>query len=212
MLKIRTLLLVLLAGLGGWQTASGVWIHAKAELAQILLIRAWEKNLAGELQARPWPWADTWPVARLRIPSHDIDTIVLQGDSGRSLAFAPGMAAGSTLPGQAGTTLISAHRDTHFRNIADIQPGEQIELETPNGRHLYRVLYTDVVDARHTGIGGDPMQDELVLVTCYPFAAQVYGGPFRLVIRTEAVQRPSGGSMQHNRASLQQPVALATPY
>ena len=38
----------------------------------------------------------------------------------------------------------------------------------------------------HSGITSDPLRDELVLVTCYPFAALVHGGPFRLVIRTEA--------------------------
>lgn len=184
MLKIRTLIILLIAGLGIWQTGSGAWIHAKAQLAQVLLERAWEKTLAGGAQARPWPWADTWPVARLRIPSRDIDVIVLHGDSGRSLAFAPGMAAGSALPGQTGTTLISAHRDTHFKNIADIQPGEQIELETTLGSWTYRVLYTDVVDARQSGITSDSLHDELVLVTCYPFEALVHGGPFRLVIHT----------------------------
>ena len=171
MLKVRTLIILLIAGAGLWQAASGVWIHAKAGLAQVLLESAWEKTLAGNARARPWPWADTWPVARLRIPSRDINVIVLQGDSGRSLAFAPGMAAGSALPGQPGTTLISAHRDTHFKNIADIQPGEQIELETRHGRRAYRVLYTDVVDARHSGITSDPLRDELVPINRrYPIA------------------------------------------
>ena len=212
MLKIRTLIILLIAGLGIWQTGTGAWIHAKAELAQVLLERAWEKTLAGDARARPWPWADTWPVARLRIPSRDVDVIVLQGDSGRSLAFAPGMAAGSAQPGQPGTTLISAHRDTHFKNIADIQPGEQIELETPAGHWDYRVLYTDVVDARETGVSGDPMHDELVLVTCYPFAALVHGGPFRLVVRTEPVNRDTRVSSQDSQTTAPQSLVLATPY
>ncbi|MEA2079884.1 MAG: class GN sortase [Pseudomonadota bacterium] len=212
MLKCRTLLILLIAGLGCWQTGSGAWIYAKARLAQVLLEKAWEKNLAGNTQARPWPWADTWPVARLRIPSRDVDVIVLQGDSGRSLAFAPGMAAGSAPPGQPGTTLISAHRDTHFKNIADIQPGEQIELETTHGSWTYRVLYTDVVDARHTGISSDPLHDELVLVTCYPFEALVHGGPFRLVIRTEPVSRNTGLANQHNQTTAPSSSALASRY
>jgi sortase A len=212
MLKIRTLIILLIAGLGFWQTGSGAWIHAKAQLAQVLLERAWEKTLAGDAQARPWPWADTWPVARLRIPSRGVDVIVLQGDSGRSLAFAPGMAAGSALPGQAGTTLISAHRDTHFKNIADIQPGEQIEIETTHGSWTYRVLYSDVVDARHSGITSDPLHDELVLVTCYPFEALVHGGPFRLVIRTEAVSRNTGVANQHSQTTTPQSLTLATLY
>jgi sortase A len=212
MIKTRTLIILLIAGLGIWQTTSGTWIHAKAQLAQVLLQRAWEQTLAGDTQAHPWPWADTWPVARLRIPSRDVDVIVLQGDSGRSLAFAPGMAAGSTLPGQAGTTLISAHRDTHFKNIADIQPGEQIELETTHGNWLYRVLYTDVVDARDSGITSDPLHDELVLVTCYPFEALVHGGPFRLVIHTEAVSRNTGIPSQYKQTTALQSLPLATLY
>jgi len=204
MLKIRTLIILLIAGLGFWQTGSGVWVHAKAQLAQVLLERAWEKTLAGDTQARPWPWADTWPVARLRIPTRDIDVIVLQGDSGRSLAFAPGMAAGSAPPGQTGTTLISAHRDTHFKNVADIQPGEQIELETTHGSWTYRVLYTDVLDVRHTGITSDPLHDELVLVTCYPFEALVHGGPFRLVIHTHRTL--------HTQSTAPHALALAAPH
>ena len=28
---------------------------------------------------KPWPWADTWPVARLVVPSLGIDQIVLEG-------------------------------------------------------------------------------------------------------------------------------------
>ena len=212
MLKIRTLIILLIAGLGFWQTGSGVWVHAKAQLAQVLLERAWEKTLAGDTQARPWPWADTWPVARLRIPTRDIDVIVLQGDSGRSLAFAPGMAAGSAPPGQTGTTLISAHRDTHFKNIADIQPGEQIELETTYGKWTYRVLYTDVVDARQGGITSEPLHNELVLVTCYPFEALVHGGPFRLVIHTEPVSKNTGIAGQYNQTTAPQSLALATLY
>jgi sortase A len=212
MLNFRTLLILLIAGLGIWQTGSAAWIHAKARLAQALLENAWEKTLAGDTAARPWPWADTWPVARLRIPSRDVDVIVLHGDTGRNLAFAPGMAAGSALPGQPGTTLISAHRDTHFKNIADIQPGEMIELETHHGRRAYRVLYTDVVDARHSGITSDPLRDELVLVTCYPFAALVHGGPFRLVIRTEAVSGNDGIARRNSQNTAPLPVALATLY
>jgi len=209
-LKIRTLTILLIAGLGIWQTGTGAWIHTKAELAQVLLERAWEKTLAGDARARPWPWADTWPVARLRIPSRDVDVIVLQGDSGRSLAFAPGMAAGSAPPGQAGTTLISAHSDTHFKNIADIQPGEQIELETTDGKWTYRVLYTDVVDARQGGITSEPLHNELVLVTCYPFETLVHGGPFRLVIHTEPVSKNTGIAGRYNQTTSPQSLALAT--
>jgi len=89
--------------LGVWQAGHGAWIHAKAQLAQYLLQRAWTRTLEGERDARPWPWADTWPVARLRVPAHGVDLIVLDGVSGRTLAFAPGH--GGPLPGMPGTAI-----------------------------------------------------------------------------------------------------------
>jgi sortase A len=35
-----------------------LWIPLKANLAQGLLRQAWQQALAGNNQARPWPWAD----------------------------------------------------------------------------------------------------------------------------------------------------------
>jgi hypothetical protein len=37
----------------------------------------------------PWPWAYTWPIARLMLPFKEIELIVLNGAYGRSLAFGP---------------------------------------------------------------------------------------------------------------------------
>jgi sortase A len=72
--------LVMLTGVflavGMWKIGEGSWIYAKARLAQVLLERAWTRALAGETQVTPWPWADTWPVGRLRVPSEHIDLIV----------------------------------------------------------------------------------------------------------------------------------------
>src|SRR5512134_469774 len=111
---LRVLVLAGVA-IGLWQVGQGGWIYAKALLAQHMLQHAWARTLAGEREVRPWPWADTWPVARLRVPVHGIDLIVLDGVSGRTLAFGPGHAGGSAPPGAPGTAIISGHRDTHFR-------------------------------------------------------------------------------------------------
>ena len=83
---------VLALTLGAWQFGRGLYIHAKAELAQVLLSRAWERALAGERQAKPWPWADTWPVARLRVPVLNVDLFILAGSNGRAIAFEIGRA------------------------------------------------------------------------------------------------------------------------
>ncbi len=69
--------------------AKGLWLPAKAELAQILLASAWDRHLSGEATAKPWPWADTWPVARLVVPRLRESQFVLRGASGRNMAFGP---------------------------------------------------------------------------------------------------------------------------
>jgi len=171
---------VFLLLLGGWQAGHGVWIHAKARLAQYLLQRAWARTLEGERDARPWPWADTWPVARLRVPAHGVDLIVLDGVSGRTLAFAPGH--GGPLPGTPGTAIISGHRDTHFRFLESVTAGEEIVVETPGRPALrFRVVETAVVDSR-TAVLRAADGPALALLTCYPFDALRAGGPLRWVV------------------------------
>jgi len=68
---------------------AGYWL-AKAEVAQVLIKRAW---INGAPDARPWPWADTQTVARLQIKQHNIDALVLGGGNDHALAFGPGLTA-----------------------------------------------------------------------------------------------------------------------
>ena len=92
-----------LFGVGLWQAASGLYIHAKAILAQHLLEHAWQRMRGGAAQAKPWPWADTWPVARLGAAGLDGWVYVLADASGRSLAFGPGHVAETASPGRRAT-------------------------------------------------------------------------------------------------------------
>ncbi|MCW5214848.1 class GN sortase, partial [Desulfobulbus sp. US5] len=79
---------------------NGLWIHGKALLAQVLLQRAWAQTQVRGESVKPWPWADTWPVARLRTEKYNQDLIVLAGQSGQALAFGPGMLEVGGKPGQ----------------------------------------------------------------------------------------------------------------
>ena len=174
---------VCLLAVGLWQIGEGSWIYAKARLAQVLLQRAWSRTLAGELNVKPWPWADTWPVGRLRVPSQGIDLIVLNGAYGRTLAFGPGYAESSSFPGSPGTTILTGHRDTHFEFLKRLKPNDEIVLETAEGTtQHYVVEETGIIDADNTSIRLDDEQHRLVLVTCYPFGAIVPGGPLRYVV------------------------------
>jgi sortase A len=172
----------------GVQSGRGAWIYAKAEAAQVLLDRAWEHARSGEERPPPWPWADSWPVARIILPGSD--HIVLAGANGRTLAFAPGHLDGSAAPGAAGACVIAGHRDTHFAELENLAPGDHVVLEVASGqRYAYRVTATAVVDEHDTEVLEPGATPTLVLVTCWPFHAITAGGPLRYVVRAEIVTR-----------------------
>jgi len=180
--RLRPLILGLCLAPALWQFGQSAGIHVKAELAQLLLERAWERASTGEISPTPWPWADTWPVARLNGPAgHSV--IVLAGSSGRTLAFGPGHVSGTALPGRNGHSLVSGHRDTHFRFLRHLRAGDPLTVETPDG-HRIRYLVTDmgVVDGRNVQLLQDPVTPRLSLVTCYPFDALQPGGHLRYLV------------------------------
>jgi sortase A len=187
-LRIRKLLILSLALAGAWQLGAGLYIHLKARIAQQLIASAWTRSLNGEHEVRPWPWADTWPIARLRVPAQDIDLYVLADASGRSLAFGPGYVSGSATPGTAGNTIIAAHRDTHFRFLQHLAAGTLITLQTLDGAvHGYEVNERHVIDVRRDYLDVNAAEPTLTLLTCYPFDALVPGGPLRYAVIAKPV-------------------------
>lgn len=199
------LLLVGLVIAGSWQLGQGLYIHAKAMLAQELLEYAWEQTQQGESRATPWPWADTWPVARLSVPSQNISLIVLAGDSGRTLAFGPGHNFGSATLGENGNSFISGHRDTHFRFLEYLQPGDQVIVDMPQGRQkVYRVEQATIADAADAWVESEPLMSRLSLITCYPFESIIPGGSQRYIVSAiEVNPQPDQpeifkGNQEHN--------------
>jgi sortase A len=166
---------------------NGLYIYAKAELAQVLLHYAWSRTQATGAPMKPWPWADTHPVARLIAAGQDADVLVLAGASGRTLAFGPGHLDGSAAPGAAGNSVIVAHRDTHFRFLQRVAPGDDLVVEGRDGaRRHYSVRRTYVADHARLDIPRDTAVPTLTLVTCYPFDAINPGGPLRYVVVAQA--------------------------
>jgi sortase A len=173
---------VTLIAVGASQVAGGVWIHAKALLAQALLERAWQRTLGEGERVRPWPWADTFPVARLTIPRVGTSLIVLSGASGRTLAFGPGHTAGSAAPGDVGTAIVSGHRDTHFAVLQELRRGDEVRIERPDGAVIrYWIDDLRVADSRTARIRAPTTGRALVLTTCWPFHALTPGGPLRYI-------------------------------
>ena len=176
--------MILLAVAGVLSVGEGSRIYLKAILAQILLQNAWSQTQNGQGQVKPWPWADTYPVARLEVAALAADMIVLSGATGPTLAFGPGHMLSSARPGENDNMVIVGHRDTHFKFLKDIAIGETILLKTPDGEsHRYTVSETEILHQSATYVLEREGIKALTLITCWPFDAIVPGGPLRYVVR-----------------------------
>ena len=173
---------------GTLSLAHGAWIPAKARLAQVLLDHAWHETQTTRAPVRPWPWADTWPVARLIAPTHKKSMVVLAGVNGAALAFGPGHLTTSAPPGVSDNSVIAGHRDTHFAFLGSLKPGDVLQLQARDGvLHDYRVTQTRVVHETDTRVLQPSQSAMLTLITCYPFDAVVPGGPLRYVVRARGI-------------------------
>ena len=175
-----TAFVLLLAG--SFLLSDGCWIRAKAVLAQMLLQHAWEETLRTGENTKAWPWADTWPVARLRMERLGIDLIVLEGESGEVLAFGPGHLPASATSGGKGNCVLSGHRDTSFRFLKDLVADDILSLQTTGGS-----IYQFKVSAMFTRQAETLYLQEtdramLTLITCYPFDALTPGTTQRYVV------------------------------
>jgi len=166
-----------------WHVLAAAQIYGKAWIAQTLLEKAWNQTLTGPSQVKPWPWADFWPVAKLTMLRLDVEQIVLAGDSGNVLAFAPGYNEASAKIGEIGISLVGGHRDTHFRFLEDLVTGDELIIQTSTAQIIYVVERTEVVDERDyfvpaaLDLNSDTLASgndaQLILSTCYPFDALV---------------------------------------
>ncbi len=179
--------------LGFYQFSGGLYIFAKAELAQYLIADAWHKNLQSDEQHKPWPWADTHPVAELIIK--DKSWYVLAGASGRNLAFAPTHVSSTPQPGESGNSVIVGHRDTQFNSLKRLQKGDLIEVKTKHKRQQFKVTMLRIVldsqlEYMQSNINNDTFDDDqssLTLVTCYPFDSVLPNPTHRYMVRAIAL-------------------------
>ena len=165
----------------------GLWIHAKAILAQVLLERAFAQTLATGKPVKPWSWADTWPEARIEVPRLGKSAIVLHGSSGQALAFGPGHVERTPDAGNPGTAIYAAHRDTHFAFLGDVAIGDEIQVTRQDGATFrFRVTGTEVVRWDASGIDALAPGQRLVLATCWPLDGK-FSGPLRYLVRAEMI-------------------------
>lgn len=110
------------------------------------------------------------PLAILRIDRLGIEVPVFNGTDDLTLDRGAGRIIGSGRPGEGGNIGISAHRDGFFRALKDVQKGDSIELELPNGiTETYVVDQIQIVSPDNVEILKPRTAPSVTLVTCFPF-------------------------------------------
>jgi len=121
-------------------------------------------------------------IGRIVIPTGAVSAVIAEGTDAGTLGRAVGHLPGSALPGEGGRVVLAGHRDTFFRGLERLRPGDAIRLVTPDGSFRYRVDTIQIVSTH----GVDRMIEErgagLTLVTCYPFEF-IGAAPMRFVVR-----------------------------
>ncbi len=117
--------------------------------------------------------ADGDSIARLEIPRIGRDDFVVAGVGREELKKGPGHYPQTPMPGQLGNAAIAGHRTTYggpFLEIDELEPGDEIIVETPYGRFVYRTTTTEIVDADNWQVIAtiDPTVASLTLTSCHP--------------------------------------------
>jgi sortase A len=123
---------------------------------------------------------------RLEVERLGISVMVVEGVGQQQLAHGAGHIPGTSLPGQAGNTAVSAHRDTYFRGLRKIQSNDLILVTTQSSQFQYRVSCTKVVFPTDLSVLAPTGAETLTLVTCYPFYF-LGPAPKRFIVQAERV-------------------------
>lgn len=166
----------------------GLYIKLKAIVAQHLLRSSWQESVSSGSPVKPWPWADTWPVARLQVSRLGIDCIILEGESGEVLAFGPGHLSSSAEPVAEGNCALVGHRDTSFAFLEKLEKGDVIKMQNIyEDERSYQVVSTVVKNHQELFLE-ETVTPWLTLITCYPFSAIDPDGNLRFVVFARELQ------------------------
>jgi sortase A len=184
--RFKKLLSSLLIAGGGFLLFLGGRDFVESRVGQSEAAREFHRTTRGPRETsaaprnvRPPHLGDT--LAKLTIPRLDTELYVIEGDDNADLRRGPGHLPGTAMPGADGNCIIAGHRDTHFRVLKDIKAGDDIVLETPRGKYLYRVRTTRVVSPNNTDSLNPTSDAVLNLITCYPFY-YVGNAPKRFIV------------------------------
>ena len=175
------LIIVLSFGIGFYFLTSSGYMLMKAELSHYFIKNAWSKTLKDKNHHKPWSWADTYPIMKLNIPTLSKSSYILQGESGRNMAFSVVHLSTSGMPGELKSTVLSGHKDSHFEYLQELKIGDLIMIQDKLNSYSYSISTIKIIDKNKEKLN-IRNTNELILTTCYPFNDLMIGGPLRYVV------------------------------
>jgi len=108
-------------------------------------------------------------IGSLTIPALKRKIPILQGTGENELKKGAGHFNQSVLPGEEDNCVISGHRDTVFRQLGNLEIGDQLIVKTSAGTFTYGVSGTRIVHEDDKTVIVPTFHAVLTLTTCYPF-------------------------------------------
>ncbi|HEY6273214.1 MAG TPA: class D sortase [Terriglobales bacterium] len=126
------------------------------------------------------------PLTRLMVPKINLEAIVLEGSDRQQLIAGPGHITDTAMPGETGNAVITAHRDTFFRHIFELEKGDEITVQRDGRTFRYRVTSKRIVPPTDLSVLRPTTDAQLTLITCYPIY-YIGPAPQRLVVFSKLV-------------------------
>ncbi len=192
-LSLRTVLPALLTLAGCLILLYVGWQYFAMYREQRALAEAWTEqqqaapSLAHTAAASPG-------LTRITIPKINLDSVVAEGTSARALRSGPGHLRESAVPGEAGNSVIVAHRDTFFRHVYELSPGDEIQIRRNGQNYHYVVTGKKIVEPNDLSVLKATRTPQLTLITCYPIY-YVGPAPQRLIVFARLAQNAQDAAL-----------------
>jgi sortase A len=130
------------------------------------------RPLVQSLANIPIPTPGPEQAIRIQIPAIHVDAPVVQGDGWEQLKKGVAQHINSINPGKPGNLVLSAHNDIFgelFRDLDQLEPGDEVILYTNQRSYTYIVEESDVVEPTAVEVMNQTKQPTVTLISCYPY-------------------------------------------
>ena len=107
----------------------------------------------------------------ISIPKLGVEMTMYEGIRLSTLDYGPGHWPGTALPGEPGNVVVGGHRTSKhrvFRNVDQLEPGDEIVFADASGSHTYLVNRVEIVNPTAMWIVEPTDTPTATLFACHP--------------------------------------------